>query len=202
MAIMARKITTERRPAEDGRPPLEIRRSTKRRKTANAYARDGAIVVQIPAALPAAEAEEVIASLVKKVTGKARAEKVGGDQELERRAARLADLYLDGIRPSVVRWSDRMERRRGSCQTMTGVITISRRLATYPPYVLDCVIVHELAHLLVPNHSQEFWDLVARYPESERAIGFLAGVDHAAGMVFDDHPASDGTREPTVSEPR
>jgi predicted metal-dependent hydrolase len=192
---MARAVTTERRPASNGLPPLEIRRSARRRKTASAYAKDGRIVVQIPAALPTAKAEEVITSLAKKITGKTRAEQIGGDRELERRAARLADLYLDGVRPSAVRWSNRMERQRGSCRPATGVITISNRLATYPSYVLDCVIVHELAHLLVPNHSQEFWDLVARYPESERAIGFLSGVEHAAGMVFGDHPDGDQAPE-------
>jgi hypothetical protein len=181
-------VTTERRPATSERPALEIRRSTKRWKTANAYARNGTIVVQIPAALPPERSEEVIDGLVRKVTGKARAESLGGDRELHARALRLADAHLDGVRPSSVRWSGRMERRSGSCQTATGRINISRQLATYPGYVLDYVLVHELAHLRVPNHGPAFWDLVDRYPQAERAKGFLEGVEFAAAATVGGDP--------------
>jgi len=52
-------------------------------------------------------------------------------------------------------------------------IRISNRLAAEPGWVLDYVIVHELAHLLVPGHGPEFRALVDRYPRAERARGFL-----------------------------
>jgi predicted metal-dependent hydrolase len=42
-----------------------------------------------------------------------------------------------------------------------------------PSWVLDYVIVHELAHLEVFGHDAEFWSIVHRYPKAERAIGFL-----------------------------
>ena len=43
-----------------------------------------------------------------------------------------------------------------------------------PAYVLDYVVVHELAHLVVPGgHPPEFWELVRRYPRTERAMGYL-----------------------------
>jgi predicted metal-dependent hydrolase len=45
--------------------------------------------------------------------------------------------------------------------------------------VLDYVIVHELAHLVVPGHGRKFWGLVDRYPRAERARGWL--MARAAG---------------------
>jgi predicted metal-dependent hydrolase len=78
-----------------------------------------------------------------------------------------------------VAWSDAQGRRWGSCTVGTGAIRVSSRLRPFPSYVLDYVLVHELAHLLVADHSREFWELVARFPQTERARGFLDGVAHA-----------------------
>ena len=124
----------------------------------------------------------MITDLVRKVTGRVRAEALGGDVELERRAHRLADRYLDGVRPTSVRWAGRMTRQLGSCTPSTGEIRISRTVATYPDYVRDYVLVHELAHLHVPGHSAAFHELLARYPRTERARGWLEG--HEAGRLL------------------
>jgi predicted metal-dependent hydrolase len=47
----------------------------------------------------------------------------------------------------------------GSCSN-EGSISISTRLLLAPDEVIDYVLIHELAHLLVPNHSRKFWKLV------------------------------------------
>lgn len=49
----------------------------------------------------------------------------------------------------------------GSCSTQ-GNINLSVRLLFAPPRVIDYVMVHELAHLIEHNHSQRFWNLVAK----------------------------------------
>jgi hypothetical protein len=188
---MPRGITVEHRPATADQPPLELRRSTRRRRTATAYAQDGVVVVQLPAGLEPREEEHLVTRLVRKVTGAHRAASLGGDAALARRAARLADDYLDGVRPTAVRWSRRMDRRHGSCTPGSGTIRISERLATYPAYVLDYVLVHELAHLHHADHSPAFWELVARYPQAQRARGFLEGVAHGSALPPSDGQAGD-----------
>ncbi|HET9730061.1 MAG TPA: M48 family metallopeptidase, partial [Acidimicrobiia bacterium] len=96
--------------------------------------------------------------------------------DLAGRARRLARQH--GLpRAKTVRWSDSMRQRWGSCTPEDGAIRISARLAAYPTWVLDYVIVHELAHLLVDCHGPEHDALVDRYALAERARGFLIAVD-------------------------
>ncbi|HEX4245414.1 MAG TPA: M48 family metallopeptidase, partial [Acidimicrobiales bacterium] len=100
------------------------------------------------------------------------------------RAAELADRYLDGVRPASIRWSTRQQMRWGSCTTTTREIRIAERLRRVPSWVLDSVIVHELAHLLVYEHSPQFRALEARYPRLHDANIFLAG--YSMGLRMDE----------------
>ena len=63
--------------------------------------------------------------------------------------------------------------RWGSC-TAAGVLPYSWRLILAPPYVLDYLAAHEVAHLIEMNHSRAFWRVVARiYPDWQRAKAWL-----------------------------
>lgn len=63
--------------------------------------------------------------------------------------------------------------RWGSC-TARNNINLNWRLVKAPMFVIDYVIVHELAHLLEPNHTPRFWNVVrAHIPDVERARGWL-----------------------------
>ncbi len=63
--------------------------------------------------------------------------------------------------------------RWGSCST-TGVLSYSWRLILAPPYVLDYLAAHEVAHLVEMNHSRAFWRVVARIcPDMDRAKTWL-----------------------------
>jgi predicted metal-dependent hydrolase len=159
---------------------VEVRRSARRRRTVTAYRESGRTVVLIPAAFSPAEERRWVAQMVAKLQTREerRRRSLGGDDELMARARALSEAHLDGVpQPASVRWVDNQQRRWGSCTPADRTIRLSSRLRAMPEYVVDYVLVHELAHLIEPSHDARFWALVARYPRAERARGFLEGVE-------------------------
>jgi predicted metal-dependent hydrolase len=148
--------------------PVEVVRSRLRRKTVEARVVDGVIRVSVPASMSRVEEAEYVAELVEKLERRYRSSHI----DIEARAGQLARQY-DLPRASSVRFSDTQRKRWGSCTPSSGAIRVSSRLADFPSWVLDYVLVHELAHLEVPDHSPAFHRLVDRYPKAERARGFL-----------------------------
>ena len=148
---------------------VEVIRSARRRKTDSARRVDGVVRVSIPATMSRADEERWVAEMVRRLDRSA----VTGGIDLTERAAALAVRYRLPV-PRSIRFVDNQELRWGSCTPADGTIRISSKLATEPAWVLDYVIVHELAHLEVAGHGRQFWDLVARYPRAERARGWLA----------------------------
>lgn len=168
--------------------PVEVLRSPRRRRTAQARFEQGRFLVMLPAGLEADEEARLVADLVAKVRRRIDSEAV----DLEKRARSLAARYRLP-RPEEIVWSSRQMRRWGSCTPADGRIRISDRLASVPGWVLDAVIVHELAHLVVPGHGHDFAELVGRYPLTERATGYLMALerlDAAPGVMRP--PASPG----------
>lgn len=151
--------------------PVEIVRSRRRKRTLQASVVAGTIRVQVPAGMPAEQERRMVEQLVAKLQRKLEAGRI----DLAGRAAELARRY-DLPQPSEVSWSDRQNLRWGSCTTTRGSIRISTRLRRVPDFVLDYVLVHELAHLRVAGHGKEFWALVGRYPLAERARGYLMAL--------------------------
>lgn len=169
---------------------MEVRRSARRRRTVSAFREEGRLVVAIPGRFTRAQEDEWVAKMVARVR-RNEARRKESSEDLMPRALELAKTYLpDGVRPSSVRWVTNQNSRWGSCTPLDGSIRISHRLRNVPAWVLDYVLVHELAHLVIPNHSKEFWRIVERYPRTERARGFLHGLSHA-----EQDPASVGNEE-------
>lgn len=165
-----------------GEPAVEVRRSRRRRRTVAAYREDDKVVVMIPARLSAAEEREWVATMLERLERSERRRRPS-DAGLKRRASELNDRYLGGLaRPRTVRWVDNQNSRWGSCTPSDKSIRLSRRLQGMPPWVIDYVLVHELAHLLEAGHTPAFWDWVDRYPRAERAKGFLEGVAAATAL--------------------
>jgi predicted metal-dependent hydrolase len=105
------------------------------------------------------------------------------DPELLARARKLDDDWFGGLAtPDSARWVDNQTSRWGSCTPGDRAIRLSRRLQGMPRWVVDYVIVHELAHLLHPGHDESFWAWVDRYPRAERAKGYLIGWSDAENL--------------------
>jgi hypothetical protein len=168
------------------RPAVEIRPSTRRRKTATAFHESGRIVVLVPARLSIHERQELADRLVDRLLNR-RSRSVASDEALQARASHLADCHLGGVRPRSIRWAVNQNRRWGSCTPSTRDIRISNRLQVVPGWVLDSVIVHELAHLLEASHSRRFQELAGRYPRLAEADAYLLG--YSLGMSSSPWPA-------------
>ena len=163
-------------------PQVEVQRSTRRRRTISAHRVGDRIVVQVPARMTRAEEAAWVDKMVRRVLAGER-RRLRSDDDLLRRAESLSAAYLDGaVTPAAVRWVDNQQRRWGSCTPEDRTIRLSRRLARMPDYVIDYVLLHELAHLLEPGHGGAFQALMARYPKLDRAEGYLEGVEAAAGV--------------------
>lgn len=166
---------------------VEVRRSHRRRKTVSAFLERGRLVVAIPARFSLAQEQHWVSEMTRRI-GNAERRRQPSATELQQRAAALARSYLpDGLMPSSVTWAANQGKRWGSCTPAQRTIRISRRLQTMPDWVLDYVLVHELAHLVVPGHGPAFWEIVNAYPRTERARGFLAGVDFGSARGQSEH---------------
>jgi predicted metal-dependent hydrolase len=173
---------------------VEVRRSARRRRTVTAYREHGRTVVLIPAAFTAAEERRWVDQMVAKLQTREerRRRTLGSDEHLMARALELSEAHLDGRAvPASVRWVENQNRRWGSCTPADRTIRLSGRLRGMPEFVVDYVLVHELAHLIEPTHDAHFWSLVHAYPRAERALGFLEGVEHGSGGHRPAGPADD-----------
>jgi predicted metal-dependent hydrolase len=155
-------------------PEIEVRRSDRRHRTVSARLRDGKLVVYLPARMSKAEEARWVQTMVQRFEARSLRTRLNSDGDLQRRAAELNRLYFDGrLEWTSLRYVTNQNSRYGSCSPSEGTIRISSALAGMPRWVRDYVLVHEMAHLIEPNHSRQFWALVNRYPLTERARGYL-----------------------------
>ncbi len=157
----------------------------RRRRTVSAYRDGDRVVVLIPARFSRAEEREWVRRMIDRLERREQ-RTPRSDEALLARARRLARRYLDdhpaAAEPASVRWVTNQSGRWGSCTPADRTVRLSSRLRVMPEWVVDYVLLHELAHLVVPGHGADFWELLSRYPRTERARGYLEGVSAAAGL--------------------
>lgn len=156
------------------RPEVEVRVSTRRKKTSEARWDGGRIVVSVPAHLDLESRQTTVDWLVERLLSRQCRQPLD-DAALLARAIMLSERWLIGARPASVRWVTNQTARWGSCSFYSGDIRVSHRLRAVPEWVLDSVLVHELAHLTHPDHSRAFHRLANGYPRHGDAGLFLAG---------------------------
>jgi predicted metal-dependent hydrolase len=168
-------------------PQIRIVASPNRRRTVSARVVEGVLELRVPASMPAAERQEWAERMRARLERRLQRARPT-DELLEERARTLNLRHFDGrLRWASIAYAEQSS-RWGSCTFAAGVIRISTRAAGLPPWVLDYLLVHELAHLEVPHHGPRFWALVNRYPYTERARGYLMALDHQAGRPDTDTP--------------
>lgn len=162
----------------DDTPPFSVvvERSAKRRRTVGAQLVADVLTVVVPTWMSRTEQDHWVEVMSGRFRRKLSTERI----DLAERAVTLSRRH-DLPRPREIRWSDDMNSRWGSCTPATGTIRISNRIAKFPDWVIDYVLVHELAHLEVADHSPSFWQLAHRYPKAERAIGYLIAKSGDSG---------------------
>lgn len=192
--------------------PVVVRRSARRRRTVAAFWEDGKAVVAIPAHFSRAQEKEWVSRMLDKLrrqglrrSGGAGKRKPATDTALAAHAAALSARYLAGRAvPTSVRWVSNQNSRWGSATPSEGTIRLSDKLRPMPQWVIDYVLLHELAHLLVAGHNAAFWRLLESYPETGRAKAFLEGVSFATsrGIGAPSNGAmSEGSPQPGTVDP-
>ena len=154
---------------------IKINFSPRRIKTINARMIGDIMYVNAPAGMPQEQLQKIIDRFKKRFEKRKLVQELNKTPEiLKEETNRLNNQYFSGrLEISSIEYSPNQDRIFGSCNHRTKTIRISYRLKKMPDWVRNYVIVHELAHLVEPNHSESFWNIVNRYPLSERARGYL-----------------------------
>jgi len=164
---------------------IKILRSKKRRRTVSARILKDTLIVRAPAHIPESRLEKVIAELKARIERKQLKDELNKHENLTQRAKEFNLQYFGNtLKISSIEYVTDQNSRFGSCNYQTGCIRISQRISAMPQWVRDYVIIHELAHLVVPNHSQAFWDVVNRYKFTERARGYLLAMGDKEDVPF------------------
>lgn len=88
-----------------------------------------------------------------------------------------------GVRPTRITLRDQ-KTRWGSCSSL-GNINYNWRIIMAPPRVADYLIIHELCHMLVPNHSAKFWEQVVRFaPDYQECRKWLTDHGKLISRIF------------------
>ncbi len=175
-------VADMRIPEASTSPVVEVRRSARRQRTVSAYRDGGRTVVLIPGGFSAAEEQHWVSAMLARLEATDRRRKPS-DVQLAERAQELSRRYLGGAAvPTTIGWATNQRSRWGSCTPADGSIRISTRLRGMPGWVLDYVVLHELAHLVHAGHDEGFWRLLDAYPRTERARGYLEGVAATASL--------------------
>ena len=175
---------------------IKIIRSERRRRTVSARIVDDTILVHAPENIHEQELEKIIQNFKTRFERKKLKEELNKKEGLKDIAQRLNERYFGGnLKINSIEYVTNQNRQFGCCSYKSKNIRLSHRLSTMPDWVRDYVIVNEIAHLIEPNHSNSFWEIVSRYKLAERARGYLLAKGFEAEDESDVSAINDGQSE-------
>jgi predicted metal-dependent hydrolase len=181
-------MTYDARTLEVDGVALELKVVRKRVKNINARLHGKTLSVSAPHRVTVRELDETILELARTLVRRYRADVVNADGGAEAIARRVASRFPTPPEVAEVRFVTNQTAQWGSYSCQTGIIRLNAALRQMPPWVLEAVVAHELAHTFHLDHSPEFWELARSVcPKTDRARAFLEGVSWLAA-AWDDLP--------------
>ncbi len=158
-------------------PQVIIIRSRRRKKTIQTKSGEGKLWIYLPAGMRPKDEQKWIDRMIKRNERWEQNKTLKqSDGWLMQRAEALNKKFFNGTLDFSICFVTNQHSRFGSCTSLDRSIRISNRVKTMPPWVQDYIIIHELAHLIYPDHSKKFWETVNQYKYAERAKGYLIAL--------------------------
>jgi predicted metal-dependent hydrolase len=153
---------------------VKVIRSKKRHKTVCARYSNNVLYVYVPWGIHEEKLKTIISAFKEKIKRNALKKKLNKEKPLKEIAERINKTFFGGkLTISSIEYVTDQTSKFGCCNYQADTIRISHRIAQMPEWVRDYVVLHELAHLIEPNHSKAFWNIVSAYKLSERSRGYL-----------------------------
>jgi len=155
---------------------VKIIRSRRRKRSVGARLVDDLLLINAPLMLPQENLDKIINGFKNKFTRQKLKNELDKDKNLLDLFSVLNKQYFDNkLKIESIEYSANQNSRLGCCNYRSAKILISHKIGRMPKWVRKYVLIHEMAHLIEPNHSRAFWDIVSRYRLAERARGYLMG---------------------------
>ncbi|MHB8154954.1 MAG: M48 metallopeptidase family protein [Candidatus Omnitrophota bacterium] len=164
---------------------VKIIRSPRRRRSVSARLVNDLLLINAPLMLPQERLDKIVSDFKLKFARKELKTELDKEKNLSDLANILNEKYFDNkLKIESIEYATNQNSRFGCCNYRTAKIRISHKIGLMPKWVRKYVLIHEMAHLIQPNHSRAFWDIVCRYKLTERARGYLmaASIDIKEGM--------------------
>jgi predicted metal-dependent hydrolase len=157
---------------------VKIIRSRRRRRCVSARLVNDLLLINAPLLLPQERLNKIVSDFKLKFERRKLKIELDKEKNLLDLANTLNDKYFDNkLRIESIEYATNQNSRFGCCNYRTAKIRISHKIGLMPRWVRKYVLIHEMAHLIEPNHSRAFWDIVCRYKLTERARGYLMAAN-------------------------
>ena len=157
---------------------ITIIRSKRRKKTIQTKYANGQLWIYLPAGMSTKDEQKWINRMVERNERWQQKQSLKkSDIWLQQHAQALNEKYFNGSLKFSIMFVTNQNSRFGSCTSIDKTIRISEQVKAMPMWVQDYIIIHELTHLIHPDHSKAFWSKVNQYKYAERAKGYLIAID-------------------------